>query len=391
MKIIVDSAMFAECMRKIQPAVGVSKENKQIIENSVQLTITKQQKIKEGYIGIAVAYDGKKQLFSAFLISELEMEEEKKDVCISGKRLCDISNALDNGNEVAMILEVDKTCLIKKGGNQIQIPLGEAPIVLYPGKDWILGTIVDTKELQNLLFKGGRFYDPAAEGSTSSVCFRFDLENGKLQISSTDIYKLALYGVDTKYEVSDQLKEEKRSEVVCQIEGEQIKHLGRFLSSKNTEIYLYEKYLYFKSGSDIAMFLIADSGDRPYALGAVLAMEEAHSRECKLQIMPKDVLEALTIFDVANQEDEPYVYVTREKNTGICFSTKGKTSKSLVPCKMEGEFKKTVLNSKILRQVIQNYEKDDEMIIHMGKAEEGILLKESEKVKNFNIISKISE
>lgn len=382
--------MFAECMRKIQPAVGATKENKLAVENAVQLTITKKQKIKEGYIGIAVAYDGKKQLFSAFLISELEIEEEKIDIYISGKRLCDISNALDNGKEVPMTLEIDKTCLIKKGGSQIQIPLGDAPVILYPEKNWLIGTTVDTKELQNLLLKGGKFFDASSEGPTSSVCFRFDLEKGRMQVSSTDVYKLALYEMNAKYDLSEQIKG-KTGELVYQMEGEQIKNLGKFLSGKNTEIYVYEKYLYFKSGSDIAMFMVADAGEHPYALGAVLAMEEQHSRECKLQIVPKDILDALTIFDVANQDEEPYVYITKDKSGALCFGTKGKTSKTLVPCKMEGEFKKTVLNSKILRQVIQNYEKDDAMIIYMGKAEEGILLKDSDTSKDFNIISKISE
>lgn len=391
MKITVDSTMFAACMSKIQPAVGFTKENKQVIENSVQLTITKQQKIKEGYIGIAVAYDGKKQLFSAFLVNELEMEEEKRDLYISGKRLCDISNALNNGNDIPLSIEVDKTCIVKKGGSQIQIPLGEAPVVLYPAKDWIVGTTVDTKEFVDILNKGGRFYDASSEGTTSSVCFRFDIETAKLQISSTDVYKLALYEMDAKYDLPDESKETKTKEIICQVEGEQIKILGKFLGGKNTEIFVYEKYLYFKSGSDIAMFMIADQGDHPYALGAVLEMEKVHSRECKLEILPKDILEALTIFDVANTEDEPYVYITENKNGGICFNTKGKISKTLVACKMDGEFKNTVLNSKIFRQVISNYEKNDVMTIYMGKTQEGILLKESETSKDFNIISKISE
>lgn len=114
MKFTVESSRFAECMRKIQPAVGVTKEKKEVTENSVRLTMTKKQKIKEGYIGMAVSFDGKKQLFSAFLINELEMEEEDYDAYISGKKLCDITNALNNGNEAPLSLEVGKNCIIKK-------------------------------------------------------------------------------------------------------------------------------------------------------------------------------------------------------------------------------------------------------------------------------------
>ena len=45
MKFTVESSRFAECMRKIQPAVGVTKEKKEVTENSVRLTMTKKQKI----------------------------------------------------------------------------------------------------------------------------------------------------------------------------------------------------------------------------------------------------------------------------------------------------------------------------------------------------------
>ena len=50
MKFTVESSRFAECMRKIQPAVGVTKEKKEVTENSVRLTMTKKQKIKDSPI-----------------------------------------------------------------------------------------------------------------------------------------------------------------------------------------------------------------------------------------------------------------------------------------------------------------------------------------------------
>ena len=68
MKFTVESSRFAECMRKIQPAVGVTKEKKEVTENSVRLTMTKKQKIKEGYIGMAVSFDGKKQSVSLWTL-----------------------------------------------------------------------------------------------------------------------------------------------------------------------------------------------------------------------------------------------------------------------------------------------------------------------------------
>ena len=150
MKITVDSKEFAGCMGKILPAVSVTKEKKETVESAIQLMVTKEKKVAEGYVGLAVAYDGKKQLLSMFLANELEMEEQKKDIFVSGKRLCDISAAMNNGKDVPMTLTVDKYCLIQKGGSEVQIPLGEEPVIIFPSNDWYLRTSVDTKELTDL-------------------------------------------------------------------------------------------------------------------------------------------------------------------------------------------------------------------------------------------------
>ena len=45
MKITVDSREFAECMGKIQPAVSVTKDKKETLESSVQIMMTKEQKV----------------------------------------------------------------------------------------------------------------------------------------------------------------------------------------------------------------------------------------------------------------------------------------------------------------------------------------------------------
>ncbi len=394
MKFTVESSRFAECMRKIQPAVGITKEKKEVTKNSVRLTMTKKQKIKEGYIGMAVSFDGKKQLFSAFLINELEMEEEDYDAYISGKKLCDITNALNNGNDAPLSLEVGKNCIIKKGGNQVQIPLGEEPVIIPPTNDWLVRTTMDTKKFLEILFKAGRFYDSGADGVTGSVCIHFDMENGKFQMSSTDTYKLAFYGDDVKYELSDAVKKEdpeQKKELIYQVDGDQLKILTKFLTGKNTEVCAYEKYLYFKSEADIAMFMIKDAGENPYALNGVLSMANGHSRASKITILPKDVLETLDVFDVANQGEEPFVYITKNKTGGLCFSTKAKTYKGIVPCKVEGKFKDMILNSKFFRMVLDNYDKEEAMNIYVGNSNESVLLKEAEETEDFNIIIRITE
>lgn len=394
MKLTVESERFADCMKKIQPAVGVTKDKKEVTESAIRLTMTKKQKIKEGYIGMAVSFNGKIQLFSAFLINELEMEEENFDAYISGKKLCDITNVLNNGNDVPLTLEVEKNCVIKKGGSQVQIPLGEEPVIITPTNDWLVRTTMDTKKFHEILFKAGRFYDFGADEVTGSVCIRFDIENGKLQMSSTDTYKLAFYGDDVKYELADAMQKEgseQKKELLYQVDGDNLKILTKFLSGENTEICAYENYLYFKSEADIAMVMVKDAGDNPYALSGVISMAGGHSRASKISVLPKDVLEALDVFDVANQGEDPFVYISKNKGGGLSFSTKAKTYKGVVPCKVEGKFENMILNSKIFRMVLENYNKEESMSIFVGDKNESVLLKDAKETEDFNIIIRIAE
>ena len=206
MKLVVDNKEFAECMKKILPAVEVSREKKEAAEGAISLMVTN-RKVGDDYFGIAVAYDGKKQLFCIFRAAELEMEKEKEEVYVSGKRLCDICSAMDNGKEVPLSIEVDKYCLVRKGGSQVQLPLGECPVIINPSDDWYIRTKVSTSELAGLLVKGGRFYRAGADNATADVCIAFDLERGRIHASSTDAYKLGMAGIGAKFEEGDRLKQ----------------------------------------------------------------------------------------------------------------------------------------------------------------------------------------
>ena len=411
MRMVVESKAFAECMKKTLPAVSISKDKKGGSESSVQLMLSK-QKLEEGYFGLAVAFDGKKQLFSVFCANELEMEENKKDIYIGGKRLCDVCVAMDNGKDIPMSLEVDKSCLLKKGGSQVQIPLGEQPVIIYPSNEWYLKTTVPTSELLNLLMKGGRFYNSAVESSVADVCFCFDLEGGKLQLSSTDVYKMGLFGMDVKLEYGKEMEhislkeegtEEKEDEEIpptfrmsgkrlkMQVEGEQLKVLSRFLDTRaeKTEICVFEKYLYFKSNADIALFLLKDVSEKPYPFEGLISLAENHSRKGIIHAAPKDILDALTVFDVANQEAEPHVYITKDKSGALCFSTKGKVSKTLLPCEIKGEFKDLILNSIIFRQTMLNYEKEESVTIYIGEEMESVIVTTKEESKGFCALTKV--
>lgn len=59
---------------------------------------------------------------------------------------------------------------------------------------------MDTRELTELLAKGARFFKPGDEGSVGNVCLCFDMGKKKVQVSSTDTFKLAFYGMDAEFE-----------------------------------------------------------------------------------------------------------------------------------------------------------------------------------------------
>ncbi|HBA50750.1 MAG: hypothetical protein HFH85_20755 [Lachnospiraceae bacterium] len=409
MKLVVDNREFAECMKKILPAVEVARDKKETSEGSVSLMVTN-RKVGEDYFGIAVAYDGKKQMFCIFRATELEMESEKEEIYVSGKRLCEICTAMDNGKDVPMSIEVDKYCLVKKGGSQVQLPLGERPVIISPSDDWYIRTKVSTSELAGLLTKGGRFYRAGADNSTADVCISFDLEKGKIQASSTDVYKLGMVGIDAKLEEGDKLKQLKEamqkeegevppafnlteSRIKVQIEGEQLKTLSRFMDMRadKTEILVFEKYVYFKTGADIALYMLKDVSEKPYAFEGALAMAKSHSRKGSMHMAPRDIMDALAVFDVANQDEEPHVYIKKDKSGAVSFSTKGKVSKTLVACEAKDAVNDMILNSKIFRQVVSCYDKEEKITIMTGDAQEPVIIMDKDGSEDFCIISKIEK
>lgn len=64
------------------------------------------------------------------------------------------------------------------------------------------------------------------------------------------------------------------------------------------------------------------SGGKKYAITGVVDMEKSHSRSGMIHMAPKDVLDALTVFDVANQGEDPFVYIMRDESGALCLSTR---------------------------------------------------------------------
>lgn len=120
-------------------------------------------------------------------------------------------------------------------------------------------------------------------------------------------------------------------------------------------------------------------------------MADEHRRVSKIIVLPKDILETLDVFDVANQRKDPFAYITKNKSGDLCFSTKAKTYKGIVLYKVEGKFKYMILNSKIFCMVLENYDKEEAVNIYVGDSNESVLLKDAEETEDFNIIIRITE
>ncbi len=172
-----------------------------------------------------------------------------------------------------------------------------------------------------------------------------------------------------------------------------MKTLSRFMDMRadKTEVLVFEKYVYFKTGVDIALFMLKDVSEKPYAFEGTLSMAKGHSRKGSMHMAPKDILDALTVFDVANQDEEPHVYIKKDKSGAISFSTKGKVSKTLVACETKDAVSDMVLNSKILRQVVSCYDKEEKVTIIIGEKNEPVLIQDREDSEDFCIISKVEK
>lgn len=387
MKFKVEINEFAGCMRKIQPAVSMAKEKNGVKEGMIYFNILSQQAAKENCLGIAVAFDGKKQLLSAFRVEELEMEEESFNFYLSGKRIYDISQVFASAKGEYLSISIDKTCLIEKGGSHIKIPLGEKPPILQTNEKFLLHATMKTSQLIDAITKGGRFYTTALEDVVSSVCIKYDITEQKMILSSSDTYKIAYCEKKVSYEVNG--KEQKQKEIIHLIEGDELKLLTKFLECEDTDCYIYPNCLYLKSGTDVALILTLEA-DNEYPLDAIQTMYDNHSKENKLEVTADEMIEALNVFDAVNQENQPYVHIIREESGLLSFQTKGKTGKTTVNTIVGEEFKEVVLNSKMLRQVINNYEKNKKITLYIGKPDEPVLLKQKEASNDFAILIKIN-
>lgn len=389
----LNSADFAWCMNKIMPAVSITKDKKEVIEGSIRISVSSQQRTENGYLSIAVAFDGKKQLLCAFLMQELEMEEETRDIYISGKKLCEISNVFNNGKDCPTIVEIEKDCHMRNGTSEIRFPLGEENVVLRPEERFIASAAIPTDKFLDLLRTAGSFYGPT-DLSKSGICLNYDLKNSKLIISSTDLIKIAYGELAVEFSLPPTPEDEEgengnqssptqeiENHIMHIIEGEQLKILSKFLEGDNTELFIYKSQLFLKSASDIAIFLVKDSSE--YPLDHIIDIANKQTGKAKIQMLISDMIDAMKVFNVANQEEQPYLHVGKEQDGMMYFQTTGKTGKTLIHGDIEGEVDEIIIHAKLFRQLLSVFPKEAKVMLIEGEADEPLIIKEKENSTDF--------
>lgn len=398
----VNSSDFASCMNKIYPAVSITKDKKEVVEGSIRISVNSQQRTEKGHLSIAVAFDGKKQLLCAFMMQELEMEEEAQSLFLNGRKLYEISNVFNNGKDCPTMMEVGKDCRMTNGTSEVRFPLSEENVILCPEECWLMHTVIPTDAFLNLLRAAGSFYS-AADDSMNAICLEYDMEEGKLAISSSDLFKIGYGELAVEYDafispeedgeedVDGGAKEEPVKHVLHAIEGDQLKVLTRFLDGDDTELFIYKSQLFVKSASDVAIFLTKDIVEGNYPLAEIKEIANNHTGKAKIQMLVSDMLDALSVFNVANQEEQPYLHIGKEYEGMIYFQSKGKTGKTLVRAEIEGDVEEIILHAKLFRQLLSVYPKDAKVVLLEGSAEEPILIKEKEDASDFVMLTMIEE
>lgn len=396
MKFKLDSSDFAACMNKIYPAVSIVKDKKEVVEGSIRISVNSQQKTDKGHLSIAVAFDSKKQLLCAFLMQELEMEEESRDIYLNGRKIHEISNVFNNGKDCPTNVEISKDCYMSNGTSEVRFPLGQENIVLCPEERYIMSAVVPTNNFLYLLRTAGSFYSPVND-SMNAICLEYNMEEGKLAISSSDLYKIGYGELAVEFnafpsnEDGEDVEEEAQKRVVHSIEGEQLKILMKFLEGDETEMFIYKSQLFVKSASDIAIFLTKDAEEANYPLGEILAVASNHTRKAQIQMLVSDMQDALDVFQVANQGEQPYLHIGKEHDGMVYFQTRGKTGKTLVRAEIEGDVDEIVLNAKLFRQLLSVYSKDTKVLLIEGTPEEPIIIKEQEDSSDFVMLTMVEE
>lgn len=396
MKYKLNSNDFAMCMNKIYPAVSIIKDKKEVVEGSIRISVNSQQRTDNGHLCIAIAFDGKKQLLSAFLMQELEMEEEAWEIYLNGRKLYEISNVFNNGKDLPTSVEIGKDCYMSNGTSEVRFPLADENVILCPEEKYIMSAVVPTDCFLNLLRTAGSFYSPT-DDSMNAICLEFDMENGKLAISSSDLYKIGYGELAVEYNAFPPSEEEEGAgedevkRVIHTIEGEQLKILMRFLEGDETELFIYKSQLFVKSASDIAIFLVKDATEASYPLEEILQIANNHTSKVKIQMLVSDMQDALDVFRVANQEEQPYLHIGKEHDGMIYFQTRGKTGKTLVRAEIDGEVDEIVLHAKLFRQLLSVYQKDSKVVLIEGSQEEPIIIKEKEDSSDFVMLTMIEE
>lgn len=375
MKFTVSSNELAEAMGKIFSAVPAQKAKGEVREPCISFNISSKHKVENASVGVVIAFDGKKQLLSSIKIEDLEMEEEKASIYPNAKKIMDIANAI-SATSAPISMEIGKDCLIKGGGTEAHFALGQSAKTFPIERNIKQKVTMATKDFERMLRVAGKFYSQISNKIINSVCIRFSPKNESVTMVSSDGFKIGIAEAKAAFDKKE------ADDMVYVIEGEQFKEVSRIIGDEVVTFCLYEKSLFVKMLSDVAIFLTRDSSDAAYPLDAIIGTTDK-VKECSvIQISVSDIINALNIFDITNECEEPYLKISYLDEGQILFETKGGTGKTRIHVKQDGKFEEIALNARLLRQAISVFGKSQDVEMVIGGTLSPVLIRKDSKTKD---------
>lgn len=375
MKFTVSSIELAEAMSKVFPAVPAPKTKGEAKEPCISFNISGKHKVENASVGVVIAFDGKKQLLSSIRIEDLEMEEDKASFFPNAKKMLDIANAL-SATSAPIEMEIGKECVIRGGGTEAYFALGNDAKTFPLERNMKQKVTVAKKDLERLLRVAGKFYSQTSNEIINSICIRFSPKNGSVTMVSSDGFKIGIAEADAVFDKKE------ADDMIYVIEGDQFKEISRIIGDEIATFCLYEKSIFVKMLSDVAIFLTRDSNHTAYPLDGILGTADRVKECCVIQVSVSDIINALNIFDITNDCDEPYLMISYLNEGQILFETKGGAGKTRINVKQNGELKEIVLNAKLLRQAISVFGKSQDVEMVFGEELSPVLVRKDSKTKD---------
>lgn len=364
MKFKVKGTELSQAMGKIVTAVPVPKAKAK--EPSVAFIV---KKLPQGEALACVgAYDGKKQFASSFRVYEVEMENDNEIFYPDAKKIRDISGALSEKAEFIEI-KTDEKCVVKGGGTEASFGLGDEVTLLPFGETPKQSVVVKTNDFARLVRIGGKFYCRISKKVISCVCLQFSPSEGTVTMVSSDGYRIGIAEAKAEFKIPEQ------EDTMYIIDGDQFKEVVHIIGDDNATFGLYDNKLLVKMMADVSVFLTRDDTDS-YPFMALKATDDSVKTKATVQVSVAEIAQSLTIFNIINDDKDPFLLIKWLNKDTISFQTKSGAGKTDINVKMQGVFEEIALNAKFFGEAISVFGKSTDIYISIGAPNLPVILKQ---------------